>query len=91
MNPSTRPTEDDLPHLVREAVERAQQARLQMTELSPEEADQVGGALSALRPLQVQPALRLPPGTLAGPLLVQAIQQFQTPVINAAQTQRFGM
>ena len=85
MNPSTRPTEDDLPQLVREAVERAQQARQQMTELSMEEADQVGGALSAMRPLQVQTKLMLPPGTLAGPLLVQAIQQVQTPVINAAQ------
>ena len=81
MTTSTKPREEDLPHLAGAAVERALAARQSVTELSLEEAGQVGGAGLTLGPVLQQPVLTLKPGNWAGPLLAPIGQQFQTPVI----------
>lgn len=86
MNTSTKLRQEDLPQLAGQAVQRAQQARRQMTELSLEETDQVGGAAMRFtaQPLTMQPVLTIKPGDWAGPLLAQGIGQVATnPAINA--------
>lgn len=79
MSTSTHRTQQDLPQLAGQAVQRALAARGEPTELRPEEADQVGGAMRYVRePLTVQPVLTIKPGDWAGPLLAQGIGQLAT-------------
>lgn len=89
MTPSSKPTEQDLPELVAAAVERARAARQTLTELSADEAAQVGGARYTMGPLLQQPVLAIKPGDWAGPLLAPIGQQFQNPVINAGGLRSF--
>lgn len=92
MTTSTQRTEQDLPQLAGQAVDRALAARSTLMELRPEETDQVGGAAARLikEPLTMQPVMTIKPGDWAGPLLAQGIGQVATnPAINAgAITQR---
>ncbi|KQP21784.1 hypothetical protein [Pseudorhodoferax sp. Leaf267] len=89
MTTSPKLNEQDLPQLAGAAVERALAARQAITELSAEQADLVGGARLSLGPVLQQPVLTIKPGDWAGPLLVQGINQFQTPVLNGAVQRQF--
>ncbi|MFT3720817.1 hypothetical protein [Pseudorhodoferax sp.] len=86
MTTSRKPREEDLPRLAGQAVERALAARGSLQELSPEQAGQVGGALS-LREVAVlqQPVLQIRPGDWVGPLLAQGLgQAVANPAVNVA-------
>lgn len=89
MTTSRKLREEDLPQLAGAAVGRAQAARQTLTELSPEQAAQVGGALTIRAPLLQTTTLQIRPGDWAGPLLSPVGQQVQTPVLNAGGMMQF--
>ena len=89
MSTSPKPREEDLPQLAGGAVERALAARQSVTELSLEEAAQVGGAVAVRAALLQVPTMQIKPGDWVGPLLAPVGQQFQTPVVNAGGLRSF--
>jgi hypothetical protein len=83
MTTSRKLREQDLPQLAGAAVGRALAARQTLTELSPDEAAQVGGALAIRAPLLQMPVMTIKPGDWAGPLLAPGGINMQVPVLTA--------
>jgi len=90
MTTSPKLREQDLPRLAGAAVDRALAARQSLTELSQEEADQVGGAAILARPMLQVPTMAIRPGDWVGPLLAPGGINMQNPVVNVGGMQRFG-